>query len=186
MQTGTLNRPVKAMLFADVAGFSKIPERQLPDLLTSYGDYLRTLFASEIGKPAIYANTWGDGLYVVFDKVADAGRFAGELVEPSFVQPPQWSRFGLGEITPFRVGLHAGPVFELENLFQGRSEFAGQHVNRAARIEPVTLLGCAYASEPFAALLMMEADDKFVIETVGVHSLAKKYDRCPLYRLQTM
>ena len=185
-QTGTLNRPVKAMLFADVAGFSKIPERQLPDFLTSYGGYLRTLFASEIGKPAIYANTWGDGLYVVFDKVADAGKFAGELVEPSLVPPPEWSRFGLGEITPFRVGLHAGPVFELENLFQGRSEFAGQHVNRAARIEPVTLLGCAYASEPFAALLMMEAGDQFVIETVGVHSLAKNYDRCPLFRLQTM
>lgn len=184
-QTSSLNRPVKAMLFADVAGFSRIPEWQLSDFLTSYGDYLRTLFASEIGTPAIYANTWGDGLYVVFNNVADAGRFAGELIEPNLIAPPEWSQFGLGDITPFRVGLHAGPVFELENLFQGRSEFAGQHVNRAARIEPVTLLGCAYASEPFAAHLMMEAGDRFVIETVGVHSLAKDYDRCPLYRLQT-
>ncbi len=182
--TGKLNRPVKAMLFADVANFSKIKEWQLSEFLTSYSDYLRGLFASPAGKKAVYANTWGDGLYVVFDKVADAADFASELVEPTVTTPPQWALFGLGSLTPFRIGLHAGPVFELTNMFQGRSEYAGQHVNRAARIEPVTLRGCAYASEPFAALLMMEAGHRFVIESVGVHSLAKDYDRCPLYRLQ--
>jgi hypothetical protein len=70
---------------------------------------------------------------------------------------------------PFRVGLHAGPVFEISDLFQGRSESADQHVNRAARIEPVTVRGCAYASEQLAALLMMESPGSFVIEGVGVH-----------------
>lgn len=181
---GRLKRPVKAMLFADVANFSKIKEWQLSEFLTSYSNFLRDLFASPTGKKAVYANTWGDGLYVVFDEVADAANFASELVEPTVAAPPNWESFDMGTLTPFRIGLHAGPVFELTNLFQGRSEYAGQHVNRAARIEPVTLRGCAYGSEPFAALLMMEAGHRFTIESVGVHSLAKDYDRCPLYHLQ--
>lgn len=183
LMVGTLKRPVKAMLFADVAGYSGINERQLSEFLRAYGNYLRELFDSPIGRQAIYANTWGDGLYVVFDRVAHAAEFAIELVEPRIGQQPAWESFGLGSINPFRVGLHSGPVFELSNLFQGRPEFAGQHVNRVARIEPVTLRGCAYASEPFAAHLMMESDDRFEIEGVGVHSLAKEYDRCTLYKI---
>jgi tetratricopeptide (TPR) repeat protein len=179
-----LARPVKAMLFADVAGYSAIPEWQLPAFLTAYGQRLRELFGSAVGKAAVYANTWGDGLYVVFDRAADAAAFALELVEPTSGRSPDWSAFGLGPTNPMRVGLHTGPVFELRDLFQGRSEFAGQHVNRAARIEPVTVRGCAYASEPFAAMLTMHTPGRFAVETVGVHSLAKNYDRCPLYRIQ--
>jgi len=182
---GTLNRPVKAMLFADMAGYSAIPEWGLSAFLASYRDYLHTLFNSPGELPgAIYANTWGDALHVVFDHVADAARFATQLVEPNIGKQPDWPDFGMGEASPFRVGLHVGPVFELKDLFQGRSEFTGQHVNRAARIEPVTLRGCVYASESFAALLVLEADKEFVVEGVGVMSLAKKYDRCALYRLQ--
>ena len=179
----TLPRPVKAMLFADVEGYSSIPEWELPEFLTAYSEFLRGLFETAAGKLAKYANTWGDGLYVVFDDTADAAAFAVELIEPAG-RAPDWAAFGLGPTNPVRVGLHTGPVFELRDLFQHRSGFAGQHVNRAARIEPITVRGCAYATEPFAALLAMGAGGRFNVATVGVHSLHKKYDRCPLYRVQ--
>ena len=179
----TLPRPVKAMLFADVEGYSTIPEWRLPEFLTAYGEFLRTLFASAVGQQAKYANTWGDGLYAVFDDTAEAAAFAVELIEPAG-GAPDWAKFGLGPTNPVRVGLHTGPVFELRDLFQRRSGFAGQHVNRAARIEPITVRGCAYATEPFAALLAMHAGRRFTVATVGVHSLHKRYDRCPLYRVQ--
>jgi class 3 adenylate cyclase len=65
-----------------------------------------------------------------------------------------------------------------------RQNFFGSHVNRAARIEPVTTPGCAYASEQFAALVAVECGDNFVCDYVGVEDLAKDYDRCPLYRLR--
>jgi len=181
---GSLQRPVKAMLFADVAGFSKISEWDLSRFLLEYSNYLRMLFASDIGLQAKYANSWGDGLYVVFDDASDATAFAMELVDPTFGKQPKWSEYDLGTTNPFRVGLHAGPVFELPNLFRERSEFAGQHVNRAARIEPVTVRGCAYASEPFAALLTMRCQKQFAAEAVGVHSLDKQYDRVALYRVR--
>ena len=178
-----LRRQVKAMLFADVEHYSRIPERRLAEFLEVYGDYLRALFASPVGRARAFANTWGDGIYAVFDRVADAAAFAAELVEPSAVRQPAWPRYGLGDGVPFRVGLHAGPVFELPSLFSDRPEYGGQHVTRAARIEPQTVRGCAYASEPFAALLTMEAGPRFHLEGVGQIALAKDYDRCPLYRV---
>ena len=178
-----LKRPVRSMLFADVAGFSGIPEWSLAEFLADYAEYLKTLFASKVGQAAIYANTWGDGIYAVFEHVADAASFALELVEPTIGIQPVWADFDLGETVPIRVGLHSGPVFELPDLFQGRPGYGGQHVNRAARIEPATVQGCAYASEAFAALLTVEGGKEFHIESVGLHSLAKGYDRSPLYRI---
>ena len=48
-----------------------------------------------------------------------------------------------------RIGLHAGPVFEGIDAITGRPNFFGSRVNRAARIEPVTLPGHIYASQQF-------------------------------------
>ena len=45
-----------------------------------------------------------------------------------------------------------------------RRNYFGQHVNRTARIEPVTIPGCAFASEQFAALLAREAPEAFRTE----------------------
>jgi tetratricopeptide (TPR) repeat protein len=182
--TGALPRLVKCVLFADVAGYSGIKEWQLPAFWAAYGRFLRTLFESGPGAAAVYANTWGDGIYAVFDRAEGAASFAVELTEPSPGLPvPDWGAFGLGPASPLRVALHAGPVFEVRDVFQPRSGFTGQHVNRGARIEPITVPGCAYASEPFAALLVRESGGRFAVETVGTHSLAKDYDRCPLYRV---
>lgn len=122
-------------------------------------------------------------MYVVFDKVADAAAFAMELVQPTVASHPNWAKYELGETVPFRVGLHTGPVYELPNLFQGWSGYSGQRLNRAARIEPITIRGCAYGSEPFAAVLTVQASNRFRVEAVGQHSLAKGYDRCALYRV---
>ncbi len=181
--TSKLKRPVKSVLFADVAGFSRIPEWMLSDFLEDYSRFLKGTMTTDVGQRLTYANTWGDGIYAVFDSVTDAAAFALELLEPLTVAEPDWAHYELAAPSPFRIGLHTGPVFELPDLFQGRSAFGGQHVTRAARIEPATIPGCAYASEPFAALLMREASALFHIESVGLHSLAKEYDRCPLYRI---
>lgn len=180
----SLRRPVKALLFADLAGFSRIPEWLLANFLEDYGRFLRELFASPIGAAATYVNTWGDAIYAVFDCVADTAAFALELVEPTVAAAPDWTKYELGDSSPFRVGVHSGPVFELEDTFQGRSAFSGQHVSRAARIEPATMRGCVYASEQFAAMLTMEGKSRFHIESAGVHQLAKDYDRCQLYRIE--
>ena len=81
------------------------------------------------------------------------------------------------------MGIHAGPVYRHLDKIIARYNYFGSHVNRAARIEPVTLPGAAFTSEQFAAAVAVEAPQKFVCEFVGVEWLAKDYDRCALYRL---
>ena len=76
---------------------------------------------------------------------------------------------GLPPDTTVRVGLHAGPVFSQHDPIIERVNFFGSHVNRAARIEPVTTPGCVFASEQFAALLKSEtAAWAAVIKRTGI------------------
>jgi adenylate cyclase len=64
-----------------------------------------------------------------------------------------------------------------------RTTYYGTEVSRTARIEPVTPPGSVYVTEPFAAILEMEAANRFVCNYVGKTPLAKGYGVFPLYRL---
>ena len=138
------HRPNKALLFADVAKYSGIYERDLPDFLAEYAGFLRRVFDTDVGRAADYANTWGDGLHLVYNDPADAAEFALTLLEAAGRGGVDWARYGLGDAAPVRVAVHYGPVFAVPDVLRpGKVSYSGQHVNRAARIEPVTLAGCA-------------------------------------------
>ena len=175
-----MERQLKCMLFADVKDFSKIREEHSPRFFLRFLHEVDGALRSLKAAPT-FSNTWGDGLYLVFDRVADGAQAALRLLERA--QQLNWKDLGLAETTPVRIGIHAGPVFSDMDPIIRRRNYFGSHVNRAARIEPVTMPGCAFTSEQFAALLAMEPGHEFVCEYVGVEPLAKEYDRCPLYRL---
>jgi len=48
----------------------------------------------------------------------------------------------------------------------------------------VTISGCAFASEQFAALLIMEAPDPSAVKLIGVEKLPKKSGSLALYRIK--
>jgi class 3 adenylate cyclase/tetratricopeptide (TPR) repeat protein len=175
-----LERQIKSMLFADVKGFSGLPEAELPRFFVRFLKEVDGALCS-LKQPPVFRNTWGDGLYLVFDRVTDCAQAAVQLLQHA--ELVNWGDFGLEATAPVRIGMHAGPVFSCFDPIIGRTNYFGSHVNRAARIEPVTMPGCAFASEQFAALLKVESGHDFVCEYVGVEQLAKHYDRCPLYRL---
>ena len=189
-----LPRPLRAMLFADVAGFSKMAEDATPRFFRNFQSILGNALA-EVGKSVVLKNTWGDGVFVVFgsdegsDDSAGAGviaaaAFALDLLDRCGRETTLWESLGFKDPNPLRVALHAGPVFEMRpDPVLERTNYFGQHVNRTARIEPITLPGQAYASEQFAALLTVNARDRFGIEFVGVEPLAKGYATAPLYRI---
>lgn len=173
-------RQIKAMLFADVKDFSKLREEASPKFflrfLTEVDDVLNSL-----KHPPTFGNTWGDGLFLVFEEVSHCAEAALRLLERA--DQIDWKEFGLMEMNPIRIGLHAGPVFSGHDPIIDKINYFGSHVARAARIEPVTVPGCAFVSEQFAALLAVEPLHDVVCEYIGIEQLAKQYDQCPLYRL---
>jgi class 3 adenylate cyclase len=179
----TSQRTVRAMLFADVAGFSGLPEEHLPGFFQQFlGIVVKQLKTTA----PLFANTWGDGLYVVFADVLTCADFALRLLQA--LEQIDFKVFQLhlekDKKPGVRIGLHTGPVFEDEDPIIGKTNYFGSHVSRAARIEPVTTPGCAFVSEQFAAELAVTQGHDFVCEYLGLQPLAKGYDdRCPLYRL---
>lgn len=178
---GTLKRQVQAMLFADVKNFSRLSETHISLFLLAFLNKVAEVIAASQYAPT-FRNTWGDGLFLVFDRVHDCADFALRLLDRMEKTP--WETMGLPADTALRLGLHAGPVYPYLDTIIERQNFSGSHVNRAARIEPVTTPGCAFASEQFVAALAVESTHDFVCEYIGIEHLAKGYDRCPLYRLE--
>ncbi len=175
-----MGRRLQAMLFADVKNFSKLTEKLNPTFFTRFpSEVARVLHASK-HKP-IFWNTWGDGLYLVFENVVDCADFAMRLLDR--IAKVDWEKMGLPKDTAVRMGIHAGPVYPWMDKVIKRKNFVGSHVNRAARIEPVATPGCAFTSEQFAAALIVEPGHDFICEYVGQKDLAKDYDRVTLYRL---
>ena len=79
--------------------------------------------------------------------------------------------------------LRAGEYERRDDPVTGRMTFYGTEVSRTARIEPVTPCGSVYVTEPFAAVLEMDAEGEFVCNYVGKIALPKNYGVFPLYRL---
>jgi class 3 adenylate cyclase len=168
---------IRALLFADAVGFSKLSEEEVPLFVRHFLGLVGKL-VREFSPAPLMKNTWGDGLYFVFPDVRSAGRFALELRDR--VKATQWGEQGLRDLE-LRIGLHAGPVYECVDPVTNRCNYVGAHVSRAARIEPITPPGNVYASQSFAALAAAEKALEFKCDYVGQTSLAKEYGNSPTY-----
>lgn len=173
-------REIKSMLFADVKGFSKLREEQT---LGFFLHFLREVAAilNKASVAPIFRNTWGDGLFLVFDSAPACAELALELCDR--IARLDLTSLGLPEDLMVRVGIHAGPVFHNMDPILAKENFFGSHVNRAARIEPVTMPGCVYASEQMAAVLAISTNAAFHCEYIGQEDLAKGYDTCTLFHV---
>jgi hypothetical protein len=178
--SSAIARGTYGLMFTDFPGFTTLDERVLPIFweevmgraavtLDQYADVIR------------HGSTWGDALYVVFDNAAAAAAAALDLSD-------QFSKvnchaLGVPDGTAMRIALHYGATYSARDPITGRPTYYGTEVSRTARIEPVTPGGSVYVTEPFAAVLEMEADLRFVCSYVGKTALAKGYGVYPLYRL---
>ncbi|MBF0218618.1 MAG: hypothetical protein HQL49_03690 [Gammaproteobacteria bacterium] len=82
-----------------------------------------------------YLNTWGDAIFAVMESATQLAQFALSLkdaVSTYQQMTDQETRIGI------RIALHAGPVFHMRDHFTGKMNYYGHHVNRTARLEPVT------------------------------------------------
>ncbi len=175
------SRQTIAILFADMVGYSKLREEQVPAYVRGFlTGVSKTLSASAV--EPLYKNTWGDAICLAFDDPVGAAECAISLRD--MVRRTDWSSFGLPPSLNVRIGLHAGPVYCVQEPLLERLNVFGFHVNQAARIEPITSPGNVYASESFAALLLADPRNRLDCRYVGVVVLPKNFGSYPIYHIK--
>jgi class 3 adenylate cyclase/tetratricopeptide (TPR) repeat protein len=174
-------RLVRAMLFADVRGFSKLTDEQLP----AFAEYVFASFADVLARHRAvveYSNTWGDAIYAVITDAVSAAACALDLQDAIECLDPE--SVGLPADLALRLGGHVGPIFPVTDPILNRQSFVGSHVNRTARIEPVTPPGAVYVTSPFAAALELAGATSFACDYVGQRPAAKDFGVLRMYRLR--
>lgn len=172
---------VRAMLFADAKGYSKLNDRELALFGHHYFDHVAGLLRTHQAG-VLSTHTAGDGLFFVFAGVAEALAFALDFRDA--LTAIVWSVWGLPNRLGVRISLDAGPVYGYHNPIVQRNDFAGSYVIRAARIEPITPPGHVYASEALAALAAAQSIAGVRLDYVGQAPLAKGYGVIPLYHVR--
>ncbi len=173
-------RELKALVFADVKGFSKLDDAMFPDFVEVVLDPISGVMDRQ-GDSLEFRNIWGDGLFSVFSDVERAACCALEM--QSALSVIDYAHHNLPSGLALRIGCHFGPVFVMEDPITNRLGYFGGHVNKAARIEPVTPPGEVYVSEAFAAHLALVCDE-LDCEYVGDVASAKGYGSFRMYLLR--
>ena len=179
--SATQRRLLQSLLFADVSGFSKMPEQYAPRFAELFLGTCKRILDS-LAHQAVHANTHGDGLFLVFDLPSHAAEFALRLQQE--IGRFDWPTLGLAPETGVRIALHTGPIFRIHDPVTARHTFYGTHVNRAARLEPVVQPQSIFVTEEFAASLVAEDQDRFACDYIGKMQLAKRFGDARLYRLR--
>ncbi len=174
-------RAMKAMLFGDIQGFGALNDQQIPQ-------FFKTVMAPhaqlcrELTSPAFHSETWGDGVFLVFNSVADAAIAALALLEHHARLPLEEA--GLPATLGLRIAGHYGPVHIGTNPFLLTKAVVGSHVVVAARIEPDVPAGSCYVSEPFACALAAHSEQIFSCSYVGRTHERKNFAPLPVFNLQ--
>ena len=174
-------RQTVAILFADMVGYSKLSEEQVPAYVKGFLNGVSRTLRASAAEP-LYKNTWGDAICLAFDDPLKAAECAISLRD--MVRKTDWARLNLPRSLSVRIGLHAGPVYCVQEPLLNRLNVFGFHVNQAARIEPITSPGNVYASESFAALLLTDPRNRLDCRYVGVIVLPKSFGSYPIYHIK--
>lgn len=171
-------REIKPVLFADFVGFSTLSETQIKTFTQlALGQVADVL--DKCGSKVLSANTWGDGIFVIFEDVETAGSAALKISELDWVNEDNDDLAGL----EIRIGLHIGPLTKVEDPITKRFTFIGSEISRASRIEPVTPPGSIFVTEAFVAHASTSTKNKLKFEYMGQVELAKSAGTSSIYRL---
>jgi class 3 adenylate cyclase len=176
-----ITRTHKSIIFADIVGYSKLQEEQTPYFVFEFLQTLAKRLKAFNPQPEIL-NTWGDAIFAIYEEAADMIEFAFALRD--LILYTDWKSKNLPAQMNIRIALHAGPVFQGTDPILKKHSFYGTHISRAARLEPMTVPGCIYASEQFAAKLIGESTDKYAVEYVGILNLPKKFGMQETYHIR--
>ena len=174
-------RTVKALLFSDVKGFSKMSERDCLAFCRHFHTGVQNDVLSRYADSIILQNTWGDALHVVMDDLTKAGNLALDLRD--WMARHDWIGDGLSADLKIRIALHAGVVTKVPDPIIKAFNYIGRNTSKAARIEPITFEGQVFVSGAYAALLALERDSNLFCDYVGTRELPKNAGPLAVYLL---
>ena len=174
----------RTLLFADVMGFSGFSDSQVAAFCDAVLGGVNDLVQSS-DNPPLELNTWGDGLFMVFDTAVAGAHFALRLCElmKRGNRDGRWAAYDLPDALFMRVSLHSSPVRQLQNPLTQKSSHWGHNVSIAARIEPITPPNQVYGTASTAALIAAEGSDELAADFVGMVPLAKAFGTLELFRI---
>lgn len=171
---------MKAMLFADVQGFGALRDDQIPAFIEGVMGRMADTVEGLAERPC-HIETWGDGLFLVFDRPIDAALAALALLEAH--RSLDLRALGLPRGLGLRIGGHYGPVHLRTNPLTKAPAVIGAHVVVAARIEPDVAPGSAYVSEALAGALATFHGDRVRCGYVGRTQGRKGFPATPIFSL---
>lgn len=173
-------RAMKAMLFADVQGFGALRDDQIPAFIEGVIGRIAEAVAA-LDAPPRHVETWGDGVFLVFDRPIEAALAALALLEAH--RALDLAALGLPRGLGLRIGGHYGPVHLRTNPLTKAPAVMGAHVVVAARIEPDVAPGSAYVSEALAGALATFHGDVVRCGYVGRTQGRKGFPATPIFSL---
>ncbi|WP_156402052.1 adenylate/guanylate cyclase domain-containing protein [Caulobacter sp. Root1472] len=174
------SRGMKAMLFADVKGFGTLRDDQIPAFFEAVMGRMAKV-VEELDAGPRHVETWGDGLFLVFDQPIDAALAALALQEAH--RALDLRALGLPRGLGLRIGGHYGPVHLGVNPLTRTPAVIGAHVVVAARIEPDVAPGSACVSEALAGALATFHGDRVRCGYVGRTQGRKGFPATPIFNL---
>jgi len=180
------NKQPYSILFGDIKGFSALPDAQLPRfvrrILGCIARVIDDIKNSEGADAVLMANTWGDGLFVVMRDTHVAAKCS--LAMQQAISAIGESDVQFDNPVELRLGIHFGPIYEIQDPVTKRANYFGEHVNMAARIEPITPPSQVYVTESFAAQLALSKAVNYRTEYVGIMPMAKDFGDLRMYLLR--
>jgi len=171
----------RCLLFADVKGFSKLPERDMEVFVQHFMGGLAAAidgFAHDID----YRATAGDGVFLVFRTPLLAARCG--LAMQAWVGAFGRDRRGIEADLQLRIAIHYGPVHPVHDPILDRPSFAGREIIRAARMEPITPPGEIFVTEQLASALFLAGENGLRCDYVGVLPSAKGFGSFRMYSIK--
>ncbi len=178
--TGMLSREIRAVVFGDLKGYSRLGDRSIrafqANVMAPLAEVLR-----QAGDGVLVAQTWGDGLKVIFADVAVAASVTLDI--QSVLANVDLESVGLPADFGLRLSGHVGPLLPIIDAVSGLGDYAGRVMTHAARIEPRTPEGEVYVTSAFAALLALTPDTDVTPEYVGTITTARDFETIPVHIL---
>ena len=167
-------RPVRALLFGDMAGFGRLRDE---DMLFFATDVMPKWLQSSIDPVERSQTATRGGTGSSSRSTTSAKPLAARSALQEEISRGD-DRFRM------RMSVHVGPVLSVHDPVRAVQGTFGRELTRGARIEPRTPVGEVYATSAFAALLALDRAANVTPEYVGHVTTAKDFETIPMYVLK--